>query len=159
MPTHAATSIWYGSHGPTPAVTSAEANRLVQPSTNPKPGPKTRPPSTSRKKTSSTPAMPGEMARANALTALSTPRTASTRASRPPSLTSASTTATTIGSSARNRNGGSTRVPSGTRSSSGQTSIIRPATEASTSTSPERRPSGTASVRTCAGALTPAPGP
>ena len=47
--------------------------------------------------------------RSTALTALSTPRIASTRGSRPPSLTSASTTAITSGSSARNRNGGSTR--------------------------------------------------
>ena len=59
MPTQAEASIWKGSHGPTPAVSSAEANSEVQPRTNPKPGPKTRPPRISRKNTSSMPAMPG----------------------------------------------------------------------------------------------------
>ena len=38
MPTQAEASIWNGSHGPTPAVSSAEANSEVQPSTKPKPG-------------------------------------------------------------------------------------------------------------------------
>ena len=63
----------------------------------------------------------------------------------PPSLTSASTTAITSGSSARKRNGGSTRVCCGaTSTSSGQHSIISPATEATASTAAERRPRGTA---------------
>ena len=44
------------------------------------------------------------------MTALSTPSIASTRVSRPPSLSSASTTAMTTGSRARKRNGGSTRL-------------------------------------------------
>ena len=35
MPTQAETSIWKGSHGPTPAVSNAEANRDVQPSAKP----------------------------------------------------------------------------------------------------------------------------
>ena len=43
IPTQAATSIWKGSHGPTPAVISADANSDVQPSTKPNPGPNTRP--------------------------------------------------------------------------------------------------------------------
>ena len=34
-----AASIWNGSHGPMPPVRSAEAKRVVEPSTNPKPGP------------------------------------------------------------------------------------------------------------------------
>ena len=55
---------------------------------------------------------------------------ASTRASMPPSLNSASTTAMTSGSSARKRNGGSTRLSGVTPSSSGQPSIISPASEA-----------------------------
>ena len=37
-PTQDAASIWNGSHGPTPAVSSAEANSEVEPSTKPKPG-------------------------------------------------------------------------------------------------------------------------
>ena len=49
IPTHADTSIWNGSHGPTPAVSRAEANSDVQPSTKPKPGPNTRPARISRK--------------------------------------------------------------------------------------------------------------
>ena len=158
MPTQAEMSIWYGSHGPTPAVISAEANNDVHPSAKPNPGPSTRPEMISRKKTSSTPESPGEIARVTALTALSTPSSASTRASRPPSVTSASTTATTTGSSARNRNGGSTRVPSGTLSSSGQTSIMSPANDASPSTASERRDSGTAATRRSeAPPLTPSP--
>ena len=39
MPIHADATIWNGSHGPTPAVSSADANSDVQPSTKPKPGP------------------------------------------------------------------------------------------------------------------------
>ena len=148
MPTQAEQSIWYGSHGPTPAVISAEAKSDVQPSTNPKPGPKTRPPRISRKNVSSTPATPGEMPRRIALAALSTPRTASTRGSRPPSLSSASTTAITIGSSPRKRNGGSTRSPVPARRSSGQQSIISPANDATASTSAERGEMRTAAVFT-----------
>ena len=57
MPTQAAQSIWYGSHGPTPAVISAEANSDVQPEHEAeararRPGP----PRISRKNVSSTPA-------------------------------------------------------------------------------------------------------
>ena len=151
MPTHADTSIWYGSHGPTPAVISAEANNDVQPSTKPNPGPNTRPARISRKNTSSTPAVPAERPRSSALTALSTPSTASTRGSMPPSPISASTTAITTGSSSRKRNGGSTRACSGTRTSSGQASIIRPASDATPRTAAERRDRGTA------GRLTSAP--
>ena len=73
IPIQAATSIWYGSHGPTPAVISADANSDVQPSTKPNPGPKTRPARISRKNTSSTPAVPADSTRRIALTALSTP--------------------------------------------------------------------------------------
>ena len=64
--------------------------------------------------------------------------------SRPPSLSSASTTAITTGSSARNRNGGSIRLSGWTRTSSGQTSIISPPSEATPRISAERRESGTA---------------
>ena len=73
-PTHAAQIIWNGSHGPTPAVISAEANSEVTPSTKPKPGPKTRPARISRKNTSSMPAAPAESTRMSALTAARTPR-------------------------------------------------------------------------------------
>jgi hypothetical protein len=144
IPTQAETSIWYGSHGPTPAVTSADANSDVQPSAKPKPGPNTRPPRISRKNTSSTPAVPADRPRSTALQALSTPRIASVRGSRPPSENSASTTAITSGSSARNRNGGLSVSPSGSRTSSGQHSITRPAADATPRTAADRRVSGTA---------------
>ena len=157
IPTQAETSIWNGSHGPTPAVISAEANSDVTPSTNPNPGPKTRPARISRKKTSSMPPVPAEMPRRMAITALSTPSTARTRVSSPPWLSSASTTAMTTGSSARNRNGGSTRVSGWTRSSSGQTSIIRPPRDATASTSADRRERGTAVPRVVV--VMPPPGP
>ncbi len=39
IPTHADTIIWKGSHGPTPAVSRADAKSEVQPRTNPNPGP------------------------------------------------------------------------------------------------------------------------
>ena len=38
-----AASIWNGSHGPPPPVSAAEANMATLPSTNPNPGPITRP--------------------------------------------------------------------------------------------------------------------
>src|SRR5262249_54861869 len=63
MPTHAAPNIWYGSHGPTPPVSIAEANRDVQPSAKPNPAPYTRPPRMSRKNTISTPAVPAPSGR------------------------------------------------------------------------------------------------
>ncbi len=43
-PIHAHANIWYGIHGPTPAVMSADANSVVQPRLKPKPGPSARPP-------------------------------------------------------------------------------------------------------------------
>ena len=42
-PTHDAASIWNGSHGPMPPVSSADANSVVEPNTKPNPGPYTRP--------------------------------------------------------------------------------------------------------------------
>jgi hypothetical protein len=147
MPTQAAPSIWKGSQGPTPAVTSAEAKSVVHPKANPNPAPKTRPASTSRKNTSSTPPVPADRPRRTELIAVSTPSIASTLASMPPSATSASTTQTTTGRSARKTKGGSTLdVPGGTRTSSGQTNIIRPATEATASTATDRGRSGTATA-------------
>src|SRR5690606_17076778 len=138
-----AASIWYGSHGPTPAVTSAEANSEVQPSTNPKPGPNTRPPRISRKNTSSIPAVPALAPRSTALLAVSTPRIARTRASSPPSVSSASATTSTTGSRTRNTNGGWTVCSGGTRENSGQANISTPATDATASTARERHPRGT----------------
>ena len=38
-PTQPDASIWNGSHGPSPPVSTAEANIVVVPSTKPKPGP------------------------------------------------------------------------------------------------------------------------
>ena len=115
----------------------------MHPSTNPNPGPKTRPASTSRKNTSSTPATPALRLRSAALTAVSTPSNAIERASMPPSDSSASTTSTTTGSSARKRNGGATwAAPGSGTSSSGQANISSPASDASESTAFERWPSG-----------------
>ncbi len=95
MPTKAQPNIWYGIHGPTPPVMSAEANSDVQPSVNPKPGPKTRPASTRTKNTVSTPAVPAPSGRSAALTADSTPSMARALESIPPSAISAKTTART----------------------------------------------------------------
>ena len=69
MPIHAEAIIWNGSHGPTPAVSSADANSDVQPSTNPNPGPRPAPASTSRKNTVSIPAVPAPSGRSAALIA------------------------------------------------------------------------------------------
>src|SRR5579875_1603068 len=106
MATQAEPNIWYGSQGPTPAVSSADANMDVQPSAKPKPGPYTRPASTSRKNTISTPAVPASSGRSAALIADSTPSMASAFASMPPSATSANSTASTSTSSAPNISGG-----------------------------------------------------
>src|SRR4051812_40064452 len=144
IPTQAETSIWYGSHGPTPPVSRADANSEVQPRTNPNPGPNTRPARIRTKKTSSTPAVPGESPRSTALIAESTPSTASTRGSRPPSLISASTTTITTGSSARKTNGGPTWAPDDSRTNSGHISIISPPRDDTASTMAERADSGTA---------------
>jgi hypothetical protein len=92
-PIHADDNIWNGSHGPTPAVSNADANNDVQPRTKPNPAPNTRPASTSMKNTVSTPAVPAPSGRSAALTAESTPSIASALESIPPSDNSASTTA------------------------------------------------------------------
>src|SRR5580658_352503 len=106
MPTQAQPNIWYGIHGPTPAVSSADANSDVQPSAKPNPAPYTRPASTSMKNTVSIPAVPAPSGRNAALIADSTPSMASAFASMPPSATSANTTASTSASSAPNISGG-----------------------------------------------------
>ena len=105
-PTKAQPNIWYGIHGPTPPVISAEANSEVQPSVNPKPGPNTRPARTSTKNTVSMPAVPAPSGRRPAFTADSTPSMASALASMPPSAISANTTASTSSSSTPNISGG-----------------------------------------------------
>ena len=99
MPIQAQPNIWYGIHGPTPPVSSADANSDVQPSAKPKPAPNTRPASTSRKNTVSMPAVPAPSGRSAALIADSTPSIASALASMPPSAISANTTASTSASS------------------------------------------------------------
>src|SRR4051794_6033866 len=105
MPTHAQPNIWYGSHGPTPPVMSADANSVVHPSAKPKPGPSARPPITSKKNTSSTPAVPAPNGRSAAPSAESTPSSARAFESSPPAAMSASTTASTRRSAAPNMNG------------------------------------------------------
>src|ERR1700722_1252515 len=106
MPPHAQRNIWYGSHGPTPPVSSAEANSDVQPSAKPKPAPYTLPASTRMKKTVSMPAVPAPSGRSAALIADSTPSMASAFASMPPSAISANTTARTSTSSTPKISGG-----------------------------------------------------
>src|SRR5881227_2573435 len=56
--TQPAATIWNGSHGPTPAVRSADANNVTAPSTNPNPRPSTRPAGIIRKKTAVKPVAP-----------------------------------------------------------------------------------------------------
>ena len=88
-------------------MSSADANTEVQPRTKPKPGPKTRPASTSRKNTVSIPASPAPSGRSAAFTADSTPSIASAFESMPPSVIEASTIATTNGSTSMKTNGAS----------------------------------------------------
>ena len=90
-PIHAAPIIWNGSHGPTPPVTSAEANMPIAPRQKPKPGPSARPPRTTTIHIGSKPACPQPNGRSAAAAAASTPSSATPLASRPPSATSAST--------------------------------------------------------------------
>src|ERR1700733_6518448 len=106
IPTQAQPNIWYGIHGPTPPVSSAEANSEVQPSANPNPAPNTRPARTRMKNTVSMPAVPAPSGRSAALIADSRPSMASALASMPPSAISANTTASTSASSAPNISGG-----------------------------------------------------
>ena len=77
---------------------SAEANSVVDPSTNPNPGPNTRPPRTSRKNTGSMPPVPAPSGRSAAPMADSTPSMASALVSMPRDVSSASTMATSTGS-------------------------------------------------------------
>ena len=107
MPTHEAASIWNGSHGPTPAVISAEANNVVEPSTNPNPGPNTRPPRMRRRNTVSMPPRPAPSGRSIAPRAVRIPSIATALASIPPTLISARTTATITGTTATNTSGAS----------------------------------------------------
>lgn len=100
MPTKAQPNIWYGIHGPTPPVISAEAKREVHPRVKPKPGPYTRPARTRMKNTVSMPAVPAPRGRTAALTADSTPSMASALELMPPSAISEITTQSTITSSA-----------------------------------------------------------
>ena len=97
MATQAAPSIWYGNHGPMPAVSTAEANMLVAPSAKPKPAPKTRPPRTRRKNITSIPPVPAPRGRRTASTADRTPSIATAFASIPPSAISARTTTSMSG--------------------------------------------------------------
>src|SRR4051812_1782156 len=71
-PTSAQPNIWYGIHGPTPAVMIADANSVVHPSTNPNAGPSARAASTSKKNINSTPAVPADNGRSAAPSADST---------------------------------------------------------------------------------------
>src|SRR4249919_2143249 len=90
-PTQAAPSIWNGSQGPTPPVTSAEAKSVTAPSTKPKPRPSARPPRTMSRNTGEKPVTPPPSGLSAAPTEASTPSMAIALASSPPSATSART--------------------------------------------------------------------
>src|SRR5437870_12613126 len=90
----------------------ADANSVVQPSRKPNAGPSARPASTSKKNTSSTPAVPAPSGRSAAPSAESTPSSASVLASSPPSDTCASTTPSTSSSSAPKITGATLLAPS-----------------------------------------------
>ncbi len=140
MPIQAQPNIWYGSQGPTPPVSSADANRDVQPSANPKPAPNTRPASTSRKNTVSTPAVPPPSGRSAALIADRTPSIAMALASMPPSAIPANTTASTSSSSTPNISEGAwaeEKVPGWT--TNGQPNATSPMNEAIAMAIPDRR--------------------
>src|SRR6478736_8759685 len=106
-PIQAAPSIWNGSHGPTPPVSSADTNSVSAPSTNPKPRPSTRPAGINRKNTGSKPATPPLGRRSAAPHAASTPRRATALASSAPSASSASTTASRSGNNRASSQGAS----------------------------------------------------
>ncbi len=107
MPTHAAPSIWKGSHGPTPPVRRADANIETAPRLKPNPGPRARPPRMSTIQIGSSPAVPAPSGRRAAMTALSTPSMAMALASIPPSLTCVRTTTSRSGTTTANRIGAS----------------------------------------------------
>ena len=148
-PIHAHANIWYGIHGPTPPVMSADANSVVQPRLNPKPGPSARPPITRRKKIVSTPAVPAPSGRIAAPSADSTPSSASDFASRPPSETSASTTASTRSSSAPKMTGAMLLAPllHSLPTRNGHANASTPKTDASASAAIVRGPIRTARGR------------
>ncbi len=100
-------SIWNGIQGPTPPVSSADANIVTEPRTKPKPGPSTLPLSTIRKNMGSRPAVPAPSGRSAAPTAARTPSMATALASMPLSAIVATTTATSSGSRAANSQGAS----------------------------------------------------
>jgi len=115
----------------------------VQPRTKPKPGPKTRPASISKKNTVSMPFVPAPRGRSAALTALSTPRIASALASMPASEICASTRSMSIGSRTMKMNGvlSVTAVEDGTIR--GQAYIATPAILSKPSMRVDFQPKGT----------------
>lgn len=100
-------SIWKGIHGPTPPVSSADANMVTDPSTYPKPGPSTRPLRTIRKNIGSMPAVPAPIGRSAAPVAASTPSMATAFGPSPDSEIVAATTATSRTRSPANSHGAS----------------------------------------------------
>ena len=140
MPTQAAPNIWYGSHGPTPPVISAEENNVVQPRAKPNPGPKTRPARTSTKNTVSRPAVPAPSGRRAAPKADRTPSIATALASMPPSASSANTTARTRTSSApKITEGASDAASRPGATTNGQPNATIPTIEAPRTANVERR--------------------
>ncbi len=88
-------------------MSSADANIVTLPSTNPKPGPRTRPLSTIRKNIGSIPAVPAPMGRSAAPVAASTPSMATAFGPSPDSAIAAAATATRSTSSPANNQGAS----------------------------------------------------
>ena len=113
---------------------------MVAPRTKPNPAPNTRPPSTSRKNTVSSPAVPAPSGRSAAPTADSTPSIASALTSSPPSPISNSTTAISSGSSSPKTSGASVPCASAApgSTSSGQPNASTPATETRATATVER---------------------
>lgn len=160
-------SIWNGIHGPTPPVSSADANIVTEPSTKPNPGPRTRPLSTIRKNIGSIPAVPAPIGRSAAPVAASTPSIATAFGPSPDSEIVAATTATRRTSRPAKSHGAScacalTREVGGARN--GQQKATAPTALTRASASRERGPRRTARawrVVSCAAVMTApcAPGP
>src|SRR5690606_25149225 len=150
-PIQPAPSIWNGSHGPMPPVSSAEANIVVLPSTNPNPGPCTRPASTSRKNIGSTPPTPAPSGRSAAPIAESKPRFACALVSIPPLDSSASTTASRPARIPTNTKGASVVWLGswGGATTSGHRYMARPAALTSASATAERARIRTARAPRC----------
>jgi len=106
-PIQPAATIWNGSQGPTPAESSPDAKNDNAPRQKPNPGPNTRPPQMMSRKKKVKPVPPPDSGRSAASTPARMPRIATALASRPPSESSANTTARHNGNRATKIHGAS----------------------------------------------------